>query len=467
MHVTTTSWADVIRRVQSHPQEVLYVDDNGNTPLHRACQLDPPVEVVTVLKDAVELSNSWGATPLHIAASHRCNGRALRELIDLYPGALSQVSRMGRTPIHYACMSYRGLDLVAFQILLEKTLEEGRRKQHEHTLQQQNQLLQNHQTGDDEFSNMNDISGMNNNDEFKITDFIDILHEAKDGDNMIHDDEDISVLFDQDMDSQFMTTTAGGASSVASFALATTRSQDVSTQNGDQQNDDDDDEDDDPEKNNNFNVVTWKDATGNTPLGLLFRRYRERVRSVITVLEQMRNATTTTPVTSSSSSLQTDLGHLWGKARLIVARLTEEQQQQEQTLADSAAAKQQREDDASSVGQHWTAAASWSKERLTNGNNNTVVSPTHVRASEMASAVVRENNNSTSTNDQKDDTVSNFIQKENRQFRIVHASVGLTGYGCPPEMIRLAISIHPHQVKEMDEDGNLVRKLSFFVVSQG
>ena len=56
MHVTTTSWADVIRRVQSHPQEVLYVDDNGNTPLHRACQLDPPLEVVTVLKDAVELS---------------------------------------------------------------------------------------------------------------------------------------------------------------------------------------------------------------------------------------------------------------------------------------------------------------------------------------------------------------------------------------------------------------------------
>jgi hypothetical protein len=42
-----------------------------------------------------------------------------------------------------------------------------------------------------------------------------------------------------------------------------------------------------------------------------------------------------------------------------------------------------------------------------------------------------------------------------RQFRIVHASVGLTGYGCPPELVRLAISLHPSQVQEMDEDGNL------------
>ena len=44
---------------------------------------------------------------------------------------------------------------------------------------------------------------------------------------------------------------------------------------------------------------------------------------------------------------------------------------------------------------------------------------------------------------------------ESRQFRIVHASVGLIGYGCPPEMIRLAISLHPQQVREMDEEGNL------------
>ena len=51
-----------------------------------------------------------------------------------------------------------------------------------------------------------------------------------------------------------------------------------------------------------------------------------------------------------------------------------------------------------------------------------------------------------------------------RKFRIVHASVGLTGYGCPPEMIRLAVSINPHQIREMDEEGNLV-SCSFALVS--
>jgi len=45
--------------------------------------------------------------------------------------------------------------------------------------------------------------------------------------------------------------------------------------------------------------------------------------------------------------------------------------------------------------------------------------------------------------------------RRRRPFRIVHASVRLTGFGCPPEMIRLAISIHPDQVQEMDEEGNL------------
>ena len=49
----------------------------------------------------------------------------------------------------------------------------------------------------------------------------------------------------------------------------------------------------------------------------------------------------------------------------------------------------------------------------------------------------------------------NIPKNSSNNFRIVHASVGLTGYGCPPELIRLAISIHPNQVMEMDADGNL------------
>ena len=50
-------------------------------------------------------------------------------------------------------------------------------------------------------------------------------------------------------------------------------------------------------------------------------------------------------------------------------------------------------------------------------------------------------------------------------FRLVHSSVALTGYGCPLEMIRLAISVYPNQVREMDADGNL--PLHIAAVSSG
>lgn len=33
--------------------------------------------------------------------------------------------------------------------------------------------------------------------------------------------------------------------------------------------------------------------------------------------------------------------------------------------------------------------------------------------------------------------------------------MALVGYGCPTEMIRLAMSVYPNQVREMDEEGNL------------
>jgi hypothetical protein len=452
LHIASGAWNETIQRAKACPEEILCVDDNGNTPLHRACQLDPPVEVVMVLSDAVTQTNHLGATPLHIAASHRCNARTLRQLMELYPGALCQRSQVGRTPIHYACMSYRGLDLVAFQVLLEKTLEESRRRQQEHQRERQQQQQSNAENG-------NEAESDESTTQFKITDFIDIVREAKEGDSM-ENDEDISLLLGEDTDSQF----AMGVSGHSASSWMQMRSTDNSTMAGDtmaQDNEEDEEVDDD--KNINFNVVTWKDNTGNTPLGLLFRRYRERVRSVITLLEQMRNGTSSTPVTTSPTSLQTDLGHLWGKARLIVARLTEEHQQQEheQNVADTARLQQQHpHDDASSVGQqHWTAAASWSKERFTGGlrpNNNVAVSHTHARASAVAAAVVKEDLDADYSSSHEEDSDSTEAEiKKFRQFRIVHASVALTGYGCPPEMIRLAISIHPHQVREMDEDGNL------------
>ena len=413
LYAKASNWNSVIQRAESHPEEILMFDDNGNSPLHIACQLDPPVEVLISLKAAVTQTNSWGATPLHIAASNRCNIQALRKLIEFFPGALYRLSKMHRTPIHYACMSFRGLDLVAFKFLLEQTIKESRRLKEEHNQQHR------HHSAQEQLEN-----------DSKITTFVDILREAKDDINNydILDDEEISIAM-IDGDSQHAVAAFSSDSSSVSPAMKTRLI--PSNQKEEEENIAFGPHED------NYNVVIWKDATGKTPLGLLFCRYRERVKRVIEILEQKKNSTTNSP--HSSLSLQTDLGHLWGKARLIVILLAEEYNQQHHEITcalggSSCVGKriigaEKRDDDSSASGQLWSQAASWSKERF---SGNCVIKASH------------------------DSDDGKPISKEGRQFRIVHASVGLTGYGCPPEMIRLAISIYPNQVREMDEFGNLV-----------
>lgn len=285
LYVENQAWNDVVRRVRLRSQEVWEIDEQGNTALHLACKFDPPVSVIRALGAAASASNANGLTPLHVAASHRCCARTLRALVELRPASLKTPSRRERTPMHYACLSFRGLDFDAFEALLEASLQ--------------------------------DQKDNDDNDEY---------------DDICNDEVD----------------------------------------------------------NNSKKgvVLTWKDSTGSTPLGLLFRRYRERVKNAICRLNQQSQE-------EDATMLQSDLGQLWGKARLIVARLTEERLQREGVLLSS--------DDDSSL--------AWAVEHHLLGEC---------------------------------------------KFRIVHASVGLVGYGCPPELIRLAIAMHPQQVREMDEDGNLV-----------
>ena len=334
--VKNQAWTEVIRRARTHPHEINVLDDNGNTPLHVACQLDPPPDVIRKLRTAASMKNAQGATPLHIAASHRCSAAALQTLIDVASSSLptttttatatsavvmsstsnntsptAELSRMGRAPIHYACMSFRGLELQAFSVLLEATLKEGT---------------------------------------------IVVTQDSR--------------YLDDYLDEEDYLAARGEAKKI--------------------------------------NVLTLRDSTGHTPLGLLFRRYRERVKSVIESIDKLRVEHKDRPdraTLAAAMAVQADLGQLWGKARFVVARLTEERLQREvgAILSDP-------------------------------------VSPGDKAISREAAAWATEQHGS-----------------DERQFRIVHASVGLTGYGCPPEMIRLAISINPQQVREMDEEGNLVR----------
>jgi hypothetical protein len=378
--VQNRTWEDVLRRAKSHPHEVLVQDDvTGNTPLHVACRLDPPEDVIRALQATCRIKNHEGATPLHIAASHRCSAESLSVLLDCasltepeddlmnckdHVSPTADLSRMGRAPIHYACMSFRGLELDAFRLLFEATLKDG------------------------------NLQLDNNEKRLGLDDFI---------------DEELDEE-DEELDDDFWRV---------------------------------------PEEPNEervtVNVMGMKDATGQTPLGLLFRRYRERVRVVISTVDRIHTENNETPdqaALAAAMTVHADLGELWQRARWIIARLTEERLERE--------GEWQEHSGPQSPGEAAQAqeAASWATEQYqsteTVSDDDIITLPVTQEATDASEFL------NPTTGDPLTDN-----NKSGRPFRIVHASVGLIGYGCPPEMIRLAISIHPNQVREMDEDGNL------------
>lgn len=274
--VKNQAWLDVIRRSESHPQEVMVQEDGShNTALHIACRLDPPIDVIRALQAASRMKNAEGCTPLHIAVSHRCSAPALEALLECAAKAPTQqqqqqqhvavpttmtsyqsqsptadLSRYGRAPIHYACMSFRGLEPQAFQMLLEATLKDGFVLLDNESHAQRLLGLDDFFTEEDEHDNSNNNNGNNKNQK-------------------------------------------------------------------------------------RINVMTMRDTSGQTPLGLLFRRYRERMRRVICTVDRLFREHSDHPSKASLAAAITvhaDLGELWERARYMVARLTEARLQREEEL---------------------------------------------------------------------------------------------------------------------------------------
>lgn len=239
-------WPDLLRRCRTHPHEMFIQEDiTGNTPLHVACRHDPPVPIVEALIQMCHIQNNDGATPLHMAASYRCSPAVISTLIagdnkkithdhgehdgEYHDGYISQQkeedeptiiskTKMGRTPIHYACMSFRGLHVDAFKILLDASMKVVPKYHNQHY----------------------------------------------DDDN--HDDT-IDVNY---------------------------------------------------EENDPFHALTLQDYTGQTPLALLFRRYKERVRCVIKLVELSSNNNNSNANSNSSSTaaiqaVEAELSELWEK----------------------------------------------------------------------------------------------------------------------------------------------------------
>ena len=357
--VLNRRWAEVGRRARTHPHEIFVQEElSGNTPLHVACRHDPPVDIVRCLLRCANVKNSDGAIPLHLAASHRSSASVIRILIEEGPIArqgaeedgdkaaataatacpsspTQALTRIGRTPIHYACMSFRGLGVEAFQVLLEATIKAP-----------------------------------------------DIPDDTEQDHDMIDLDE-MSLM------------------SKDSYS-----------------------DDDQREEGASTNAMTLRDKTGQTALGLLFRRYRERVRCVIKLVEAHarahgNNLIYSNQSTAAAQAVQADLGELWEKARLIVSTMAEHHLQRDNF------------------------------ERADSCISDFSSCPAESAAASKAAALAASKHQGSSLEDE------DHFTGTGRKFRIVHASVALTGYGCPPEMIRLAISVYPHQVCEMDEEGRL------------
>jgi len=339
--VQARNWDAALRRSQTHPHEIVATEySSGDTPLHYACRLNPTQDVVKALLAASRDVNHEGATPLHVAASHRCSAQVIRILVQNptttafasgstrtkknKPLTLS-LTKQGRTPLHYACLSFRGLNIDAFEVLLQATI--------------------------DACSNLQEK----------------INHSLT---SSLDDDFDEDGLMDDEWEEMTDVTEM------------------------------------------KVNAFTMQDRMGYTPLSLLFRRYRERVKCVIRMLEgnKTRNSR------AAATAVQDELGELWLKALLIVSLMSK---------------KQVRSNTHNSISIAETSealeAASWSALK-------------HQQIEEDDDIIDGEDGSET---------------EQGRKFRLVHASVGLTGYGCPPEMLRLAISVYPNQVKEMDEEGNL------------
>ena len=356
--VLNRRWAEVRRRARTHPHEIFVQEElSGNTPLHVACRHDPPIDIVRCLLRCADVKNSDGAIPLHLAASHRSSASAIRILIEegsiasrqgaevdddkavaasACPSSPTQaLTRIGRAPIHYACMSFRGLGVEAFSVLLEATIKAP-----------------------------------------------DIPDDTEQDHDMI-DLEEMSLM------------------SKDSYS-----------------------DDDQREEGASTNAMTLRDKTGQTALALLFRRYRERVRCVIKLVEAHarahgNNLIYSNQSTAAAQAVQADLGELWEKARLIVSTMAEYHLQRDNF------------------------------ERADSCISDFSSCPAESAAASKAAALAASKHQESSLEDEDHSTTTG------RKFRIVHASVALTGYGCPPEMIRLAISVHPHQVCEMDEEGRL------------
>ena len=122
-HIVKWDWKAVIKRALKHPEEAsTWISTKGVNgvvrflPVHKACVLNPPVEVVEALisayPDGAKSYDQDGWLPLHCAAYYCASESITTLLIQANPAACKAKDEEGRLPLHYACMKGSSREIV-------------------------------------------------------------------------------------------------------------------------------------------------------------------------------------------------------------------------------------------------------------------------------------------------------------------------------------------------------------------
>jgi Ankyrin repeats (3 copies) len=113
-------WQAVLTRLASNPLEAEkdlqvqtrggFMSQRGFTPLHYACERQPPVEVISHLVEAhpgaiVKRCIPGGCLPLHIACTWYGSADAVSALLSVDPSTAVATDELGNLAIHSACFS--------------------------------------------------------------------------------------------------------------------------------------------------------------------------------------------------------------------------------------------------------------------------------------------------------------------------------------------------------------------------
>ncbi|VEU34611.1 unnamed protein product [Pseudo-nitzschia multistriata] len=116
-------WNGAIQRAESNPEEaatwIVTKGFNGNLrflPLHKACVLSPPGEVVEKLLEAYpegsKCRDQDGWLPIHCACFYGACGKVITTLLEFHPKGSQLKDDEGRLPIHYACLKSASQEVV-------------------------------------------------------------------------------------------------------------------------------------------------------------------------------------------------------------------------------------------------------------------------------------------------------------------------------------------------------------------